>query len=160
LKRPLGLTILTACCLFLAKSLLIHCGMPSKNQSETTAVPYTIAKGYFVKNTFSADQLQCRIIKRQEELDNILGMAATMGPNGRPTEIDFAKQYAIACIHPATDRSTTLKPVSIFASDKEVRFQLQLISGDQQSYTMVPLLLLVIEGKPPQHLKWEQVKLP
>jgi|LakMenEpi03Aug12_release.lakeMendotaPanAssembly.Ray.scaffolds.fasta_scaffold04426_7 hypothetical protein len=160
LKQSLGLTILTGCCLFLAKGLLFNWSMSSNNQSETTAVPYTIATGYFVKNTFPANQLQCIIIKNQEDLDSILGMAATMGATGRPTEINFGRQYAIACIYPATDRDITLRPISLFSSGKEVRLQIQLKSGAQQSYTIVPLLLLAVKGKPPLNFKWEQLILP
>lgn len=134
----------------LATILLSSCTMTDKKVKEvTTSVPYTVAKGYFVKNTFSTDSFQCLLIRSREKLDSVLGMAATMGKDGMPTLIDFDRQFAIACIHPETDSMDQLETRELKMTDDRLTLQLSVIRGEKQSYTIVPLQLLVVDGNPP-----------
>lgn len=148
--------IATLLIFFLAKSLLVSCGMPpSQSLHSSQSINYTVAKGYFVKNTYSTDSLQCLLITNPKQLDDLLGMAATMGANGRPTDIDFSKQYAIACIYPATDYGTSIQPSSLISSGDSLRLKLKINKGTLQSFTSVPLSLLIVEGSPPANFRWE-----
>ena len=155
MKSPASV-IATLLITFLAKSLLISCGMPpSQSLNSSQSINYTVAKGYFVKNTYSTDSLQCLLITNPKQLDDLLGMAATMGANGRPTDIDFSKQYAIACIYPATNHSTSIQPSSLSSSGDTLQLKIKINKGILQSFTMVPLSLLIVEGSPPAHFQWE-----
>lgn len=144
----------------LATILLSSCTMTDKKVKEvTTSVPYTVAKGYFVKNTFSTDTVQCLLIRSREKLDSVLGMAATMGKDGMPTQIDFDKEFAIACIHPETDSMVQLETRELKMTDDRLTLQLSVIRGEKQSYTIVPLQLLVVEGNPPSYFAFELEQL-
>ena len=81
--------------------------------SATTAVdvPYKVANGYFVRN--DVKKLPNGKISKQKDFEASFGMAAVMGNDGRPTEIDFNNQYVIAVSKPVTDRFTELEPVSL-----------------------------------------------
>ena len=84
--------------------------------SATTAVdvPYKVANGYFVRN--DVKKLPNGKISKQKDFEASFGMAAVMGNDGRPTEIDFDNQYVIAVSKPVTDRFTELEPVSLKAT--------------------------------------------
>lgn len=153
-----GNIILSFSFIILATYLLLGCGMPpGQSMDNSRPLSYTIAKGYFVKNTYAADSLQCLLITQPNQLDELLGLAATMGANGRPTDIDFSRQYAIACIYPATDYNTSLQPFSLTSNIDTLHLQLKITKGTQQSFTMVPLSLLIVEGSPPAHFHWEVI---
>ena len=66
-------------------------------------------------------------------------MAAVMGNDGRPTEIDFNNQYVIAVSKPVTDRFTELEPVSLNGDgDGRLVFVYRTKAGQQLSYSMQP----------------------
>lgn len=143
----------------LATILLSSCTMTDKKVKEvTTSVPYTVAKGYFVKNTFSTDTVQCLLIRSREKLDSVLGMAATMGKDGMPTKIDFDKEFAIACIHPETDSMVQLETSALTKTENRLTLQLSIIRGEKQSYTIVPLQLLIVEGTSPVEFRFDVKK--
>lgn len=151
---------LTLFTFFLAIILLFSCGMTSTNVNNTSSsLPFVVAKGYFVKNTFSTDSIQCVIIRNKEQLDSLLGIATTMGKDGMPTHIDFQQQYAIACIHPDTDSMVQLNTRELIMNDDRLTLRLAVIRGEKQSYTIVPLQLLVVEGNPPSYFSFELEQL-
>ena len=143
----------------LATILLSSCKMTDKKVKEvTTSVPYTVAKGYFVKNTFSTDTVQCLLIRSREKLDSVLGMAAAIGKDGMPTQIDFDKEFAIACIHPETDSMVQLETSALTKTENRLTLQLSIIRGEKQSYTIVPLQLLIVEGTSPVEFRFDVKK--
>ena len=75
-------------------------------------------------------------------------MAAVMGNDGRPTEIDFNNQYVIAVSKPVTDRLTELEPVSLKGDgDGGLVFVYRTKAGQQLSYSMQPSLVVVVDKK-------------
>lgn len=108
-------------------------------------VPYIEAKNYFVKNTFREDQLSNPKISSQKKFDAIFGMARTMSQNGRPTPIDFRKQYVIAIVNPVTDIATTLSVSSLKQKDNAIILNYDVEEGKKQSFSTQPLLLLVVD---------------
>ena len=75
-------------------------------------------------------------------------MAAVMGNDGRPTEIDFNNQYVIAVSKPVTDRFTELEPVSLNGDgDGGLVFVYRTKAGQQLSYSMQPSLVVVVDNK-------------
>lgn len=117
------------------------------NRIETNKqeIPFTVAENYFVKNTVkSIDQPK---ISSQEAFDQIFGMATVMGPNGRPTSINFAKQYVIAVINPTTYYNTTLTPVSLQKNRKgEIIFSYKIEKGEKQTYAVTPALIIIVDN--------------
>jgi hypothetical protein len=76
-------------------------------------IPYVVARNYFVKNTVKQGAVFNSKIETPEKFDASFGAAARMGKDGRPTAIDFTKQYVIAIINDETDIATEIKPVSL-----------------------------------------------
>src|SRR5690606_11717534 len=62
------------------------------------AIPYVLAQNYFVKNTIGEDRNGIYKIETQAAFDELFSPAASMGKDGKPTPIDFEKQYVIAII--------------------------------------------------------------
>jgi hypothetical protein len=109
-------------------------------------IPYSIAQNYFVKNT--VDSIPDHKIQTEEEFKRYFGYATTMGENGKPSVIDFSKQFAIAVVLPQTDLATTIKPVGLDkGKDKSIQLRYRIEVGSKQSYTSRPLLLLVVDKK-------------
>ncbi|PSK91516.1 hypothetical protein [Taibaiella chishuiensis] len=113
----------------------------------TADVPYTVAEGYFVKNTVKPGPLPAPRITTQQDFDNIFGAAAHMGKNGMPTAIDFAKQFVIAVVADETDMATELKPISLKKeTGDQLVFTYETIKGAKQSYTIRPVLMVVVDN--------------
>ncbi len=116
--------------------------------SATTAVdvPYKVANGYFVRN--DVKKLPNGKISKQKDFEASFGMAAVMGNDGRPTEIDFNNQYVIAVSKPVTDRLTELEPVSLKGDgDGGLVFVYRTKVGQQLNYSMQPSLVVVVDNK-------------
>lgn len=109
-------------------------------------IPYTVAKNYFVKNSVT-DTVACKITTRNE-FDRLFGMATIMGENGKPTPVDFDKEYVIAVIRPVTDSSTTLIPVSLEKTKEDaILFSYKTETGKKQTYSVHPCLIIVVDKR-------------
>lgn len=137
--------------LLIASASLAGCGSAKekKNESVTTVeqtsgIAYTVANRYFLKNTVK--EIPSPKITTQEEFDSLFGMATVMGPDGRPTEIDFSKQYVIAVSKPETDIDTELAPVGLQKNAAgDVVFTYKVTTGEKRSYTIVPCLIIIVD---------------
>lgn len=124
-----------------------------KNISQTNVkstnkeIPFIEAKNYFVKNTYKVGQLNNPKITSQKDFEEIFGMAAIMGKKGKPTEIDFSKQYVIAVIAEVTDKSTILKATNLQQKDNNIILTYEFKEGEKQTYSIQPFILLVIDNK-------------
>lgn len=116
----------------------------AQSDTKTVELSYELAKNYFVKNTFK--KLDSVKIENLEKFNQVFGMATTMGKDGKPTEIDFAKKFVIAVIKPETNIATKITPVSL---TKDTAGALTLtyksLLGEKQSYTMVPFFALIVD---------------
>lgn len=94
--------------------ILINCNSSVKSGDSTLneEIPYREAKNYFVKNSIDA-AIDNPKFETQGEFDQVFGMATTMGENGKPTPVDFSKEFVIAQIEDPPNQSVELKPVSI-----------------------------------------------
>lgn len=118
-----------------------------KAQTETVSaaqdIPFAVADRYFVNNTVTG--IDNPKITSQADFDNYFGMATAMGEDGLPTPIDFSNQYVIAVMKPETDRATTLTPVSLQKTDNgKILFTYKIQTGEQQSYTTIPNLIVIV----------------
>ena len=136
--------------------LLVSCAVSEENKmKESVNINYEVAKGYFVKNTFSVQQPTPIILANKAALDSVMGMAATMGANGKPTDFDFSREYAIVFIYPETDSSVVINPGSLELKADTVKLSASIEPGVKQTYRIVPSLLLKVLGTAPEHIVWE-----
>lgn len=119
-------------------------------------VSYILAANYFVKNT--VNQLDNPKIETAEKFNEIFGMATTMGKEGKPTEIDFSKQFVIALILPETDLLTTIKPISLKKNNNEITFNYSLEVGAKQTFTSRPSLAIVVDKTENGNVTLKEVK--
>jgi len=112
-----------------------------------TDVPYTLAANYFVNNSYTCEQLTSLKIKTKAEFDEIFGAAPTMGDDGKPTTIDFAKQFVITVIAPITDKQTDISVNNLKLQNKEIILNYKFTEGKKQSYTIQPALILIVDNK-------------
>lgn len=132
--------IIAFCCLLFgaATGCKTHQNMVSMD-----TIPYIMADGYFVRNDVRS-QPPVKI-NSLVEFDSFFGQAATM--SRLPTTIDFDRQFVIAVTLPETDVATTLTPVSLKMEDKRLVFSYQVKQGKQMSYTILPLMLIIVDKK-------------
>ncbi len=115
-----------------------------EKEDQAKDITFTVAKNYFVKNT--VQKLDNPKIETSEKFAEIFGMATTMGNDGKPTEIDFSKQYVIAVVMPETDMMTTVEPVSLQKNTKgDVILIYKSVIGEKQSYTTRPNFAIIVD---------------
>lgn len=114
---------------------------------KSTTIAYTVAKNIFVRNDYKPGSIRNNKITDLATYNATFGQATTMGPDGRPTQIDFSTQFAIAVIPPVTDLATTLAPVSLLQQKDKLVFTYSITTGSKQTYTMQPMLLIVADKK-------------
>lgn len=129
-------------------SVLVGCNLNSKKsketKEETIAVTYKVASGYFIKN--NVDKLPSKIDNR-EEFEKYFGVATVMGENGKPTSIDFEKEYVIAVTVDANNKLTELQPISLTKTGEEINFDYSVTEGGETSYTSRPALVIIVSKK-------------
>ena len=136
-----------------AMTLLSSC---KQNQKQNEANPeeailgkpsevnYTVAQNYFIKN--GAVLPENHKITDQETFNQIFGMATTMGENGKPTEIDFDKNFVIAVETGPVQKETTLTPEYLINHhDGKLVFHYAIKQGEDISYTIRPVLIIIVD---------------
>lgn len=123
--------------------------------SPTENIPYTLAKNYFVKNTFTGE-LASPKIGNETEFNAVFGMATTMGAEGTPTPIDFTHQFVIAVISAKSDTAMSISPDDLSKTGNEILLKYSITKGEKQSFVSQPFLLLVIDNKYAGEVKTEQ----
>ena len=119
-------------------------------------VAFEVAKNYFFKNdqTIPASPK----ITTEEEFNRLFGMATTMGErlrvgdgtsgmDGKPTEIDFAKQFVLAIILPVTDIATEITPVKLEAKGDSLFYTYDVKIGEKQSFSIQPVSIIILDRK-------------
>ncbi len=107
-------------------------------------VSYTVAQNYFIKN--GAVLPENHKITDQETFNQIFGMATTMGENGKPTEIDFDKNFVIAVETGPVQKETTLTPEYLINHhDGKLVFHYAIKQGEDISYTIRPVLIIIVD---------------
>lgn len=126
--------------LFLLASLiaLVSCNGASD-------VPFSELDNYFFKN--GQDIPDNPIIDTEEAFSSLFGMASFMGSDGKPTPIDFGKEFVIAVVNPVTGFQTDLEPESLQMEDGELVFTYNETVGESQTWSMQPILLIKVDRK-------------
>ena len=114
-----------------------------KSTAVASEVPYVVAKGYFVRN--DVRRIPNGKITDARLFKEIFGAAAVMGPYGLPTKIDFEKDYVIVVSENASHTKTEIFPSSLSQlSDGTLRLVCRIEKGEEQSFTSLPCLILVV----------------
>lgn len=107
-----------------------------------TQVKYTMATNYFHKSDVPLpDNLK---ITSAEEFERHFGMAAHMGNDGQPTNIDFDKNFVVAKVLSETDLQTELRPISLKMDGDHLLLTYSLVQGEKLSYSIQPMFILVV----------------
>ena len=104
----------------------------SEGNVERSEVVFEVAKNYFFKN----DQVipEYPKIVSEEEFTKLFGMATTMGEDGKPTAIDFTKQFVLAIVLPETDFATEINPVKVEEKGDSLLYSYEVKTGEKQSF--------------------------
>lgn len=110
-------------------------------------VPYTYANGYFLRNDVQEDEIPSKITS-QDQFSDFFGMATVMGDNGKPTEIDFEKDFVIPIVYPVTDQETSIVIERLWHTTPGVlTLSAAAIRGEEhRSFTIRPMKLLVVDN--------------
>lgn len=124
--------------------LNISIGFGQKNQP----IPFTIARNYFVKNTFKKGDFLGNKICSKAVFDKVFGMATIMGKDGQPTKIDFQKQFVIVVINDVSDIETELIPKKLELLGKHrLNFTYETKTGNKGTAMMQAFTLLIVDKK-------------
>lgn len=112
--------------------------------SEVSDVPFYIASNYFVHSgSARPDHLK---IETAEKFNEVFGMATTMGLGGKPSEIDFSRQFVLAVVKPATDLMTTLRPLRVQKDGVgAITLTYQFTEGPKQTYQSIPHFIVIVD---------------
>ena len=128
----------------------VFCGLllllTSCHEPMAKKVPYIEAEHYFFRN--DAQTPDNPKINTREEFESLFGMAAVMGKNGRPTPIDFDKQFVIAVVLPVTNKDVELDDERLTDDGQALTFEYSVdYDEDVLSFEMRPILLIVVDRK-------------
>lgn len=134
--------VFTILSLLLCTSVLTCC-KPVAAAVDDGPVPFEVARNYFFKNN---QQIPASPkISTQEQFSQLFGMATTMGPEGKPTDIDFAKQFVLAVVLPPTDIATEIHPQRVEVKGDSLFYSYDVSLGEQQSFRSQPLSIIILD---------------
>lgn len=110
-----------------------------------TKIDYKTAEGYFVLNSIPNNGAYDKKITTNEEFNEYFGAAATM--NSTPTVINFDSEFVAAYILPETNMQTSIDVDSVVWNGQKTEMYLSLYTGEEQSYSIRPVKILVIDKK-------------
>lgn len=121
------------------------CGCHTSKKMDKT-IPYEVAERYFVRNDVNG--VPPTTITSAKEFEHYFGIATVMGPDGRPTEIDFNKSFVICIALEPTETATDLSVISLTNTNSDqLDLRYEIKRGEKRSYTTQPLLLLIVDKK-------------
>ena len=115
------------------------------NNEESTEVVFEVAKNYFFKNNQVIPEYP-KIVS-EEEFTKLFGMATKMGEDGKPTAIDFTKQFVLAIVLPVTDFATEINPVKVEEKGDSLLYSYEVKTGEKQSYSIQPVSIIILDKK-------------
>ena len=121
--------------------MLAGCGKSAKATGED--VPFEVAKNYFFKN--GQEIPACSKITTAEAFDQLFGMAAFMGKDGKPTPIDFDKQFVLAIVLPVTDVVTEITPLKVEAKGDQLFYSYDVQTGEQLTFSIQPVSIIILD---------------
>ena len=129
--------------------ILVGCTTNKPAEASVENVPFEVAKNYFFKNnqTIPANPK----ITTAKAFDQLFGMAAFMGKEGQPTAIDFDKQFVLVIVLPVTDVATEIIPKKVEAKDNQLFYSYEVKTGEQQSFSIQPVSIIILDKQLENH---------
>lgn len=128
--------------LTLVLSVCVCCATVPEPQT-VQSVPFRELNNYFVRNHFSPEGSQ-EVMTSQDDFAKIFGMAAFMGPKGRPTPIDFEQELVLAVIAPPLKQACSFAVREVVKGERSLVFRYTQTFGEPLTYTIRPCLLIAI----------------
>lgn len=123
-----------------------NCNTAKQNEKNEKCITFIQARNYFANA--NVDSTTYYIVTTEEDFMKKFGMATAMGTNGKPTEIDFSKQIAIAIISPETYYDTQITATKLKkASDKSTTTleYTKTVGSEKRSYSILPIELIFVD---------------
>ena len=135
---------------FAAMITLAACGnkqavAPAEGDEASNEVAFEVAKNYFFKN--DQEIPASPKITTAEEFGKLFGMATTMGKDGKPTEIDFTKQFVLAIVLSVTNLATEITPNRLEKKGDTLFYFYDAKVGEAQTYSTQPISLIILDKK-------------
>ena len=135
---------------FAAMIIIAACGnkqivAPAEGDKASNEVVFEVAKNYFFKN--DQEIPASPKITTAEDFGKLFGMATTMGNDGKPTEIDFTKQFVLAIVLPVTNLATEITPDRFEEKGDTLFYFYDAKVGEAQSYSTQPISLIILDKK-------------
>lgn len=124
---------------------VLFVGCKKSNVPEGEDVPYIVAQNYFVNA--NVEKLDQPIIDNEAEFARTFGMATTMGEDGKPTAIDWEKQFVIAVVLDAASEYVTIEPKALINTKDGLHFRYSVKTGDEMTSIMRPCLIVIVDKK-------------
>lgn len=118
---------------------------PAEGDGASNEMAFEVAKNYFFKN--NQEIPASPKITSEEEFTKLFGMATTMGEDGKPTPIDFTKQFVLAIVLPITNLSTEITPDRLEEQGDTLFYFYNAKTGEAQSYSTQPISLIILDKK-------------
>ena len=129
--------------LFALVALIVFAACGDKASNE---IPFEVARNYFFTNDAEALPISPKITS-DAEFNKYFGMAATMGEDGSPTEIDFSRQFVLAIVLPVTDYATEINPVKLEARGDTLVYTHEIKRGEKQTYSIQPISIIIVDKR-------------
>ena len=118
---------------------------PAESGEASNEVTFEVAKNYFFKN--DQEIPASPKITTTEEFGKLFGMATTMADDGKPTEIDFTKQFVLAIVLPVTDYATEINPVKVEEKGDSLLYTFEVKKDEKQSFSIQPISIIILDKK-------------
>ena len=118
---------------------------PAEGDETSNEVAFEVAKNYFFKN--NQEIPASPKITTAEEFGKLFGMATTMDKEGKPTEVDFTKQFVLAIVLPVTNLATEINPARLEEKGDTLFYFYDAKVGEAQSYSTQPISLIILDKK-------------
>jgi hypothetical protein len=117
-----------------------------KDKVDRSEIEFTILRNYYVKN--NAQKIDNPKIENALNFNQIFGMATTMSEIGKPTTIDFSKEFVIVIILPETDVETNIEIKNLIKDDSgNLTVNYRVTRSNKQSYTNIPFVAIKVNLK-------------
>ena len=108
---------------------------------EIVEVPFKVAQNYFYNNVGNP----ATMITDAESFAKSFGMATVMGDKGKPTDIDFNKEFLIDVIFPVTTWEMEVNPIKVEAKGDTLYYSYNVSVGKKLSYSIRPISIVIID---------------
>lgn len=130
------------------KLMLIICALliiSTQSQAQTKKIPFTVARHYFISGEIPDGEIVFPKITSKEQFNKIFEMATTMGKDGKPTAIDFSKQFVIAALDVKSNNTNEFSPLSLTENDGIITllYKKTYNKTKSSSYYRIPIILIV-----------------